>query len=79
MHMHRPDLPLAVYGDLATAAFDFLAAVEPSGLALVVGFDRLRVDDEGARRGFIAVFFRRLVFKSKTIFDQTPRSRMRQT
>ena len=42
MHVHRPELPLAVYGDLAAAAFDFLATVKPSGLALVVGFDRLR-------------------------------------
>ena len=76
--MHPPELPLAVYGDLAAAAFDLFATVKPSGLDLVVGFDSLRVDDERAGRGFMAVFFRRLAFKSQIIFSQTPRSRLRQ-
>lgn len=74
VNMHGPHVAFRVYGDLAAPAFDLLAAMEPALIPFVVGFDRLRIDQQVAWCRLTPFFFRSSSLSSQQISCHTPRS-----
>lgn len=77
MAMNRPHVALGVGRHLAAAAFDLLASVEAAFLPLVIGFHRLRVEEQVARCLVAPFFWRESSLSVQQISCQTPRSFMR--